>query len=36
MTEGPVAEKARQFPKSVPFILVYALCERYSSMGVAG
>ncbi|CAG9810831.1 unnamed protein product [Chironomus riparius] len=35
MTEGPVAEKARQFPKSVPFILVYALCERYSSMGVA-
>jgi hypothetical protein len=31
-----VMDKPRQFPKSVPFIIFYALCERYSSMGVAG
>jgi len=28
--------KAREMPKPVPFIIFYALCERYSSMGVAG
>lgn len=28
--------KARDMPKPVPFIIFYALCERYSSMGVAG
>ncbi|KAG5666635.1 hypothetical protein PVAND_014651 [Polypedilum vanderplanki] len=33
MTE--IMEKARMFPKSVPFIQIYALCERYSSIGVA-
>ncbi|XP_070489873.1 peptide transporter family 1-like [Chironomus tepperi] len=27
--------KARDMPKPVPFIIFYALCERYSSMGVA-
>ena len=28
--------KARDMPKPVPFIIFYAFCERYSSMGVAG